>query len=68
MTKVTGKICQIAFKELNIVKISATTFNKNIASQKVLEKNNFDLEGIRKKAIYKNNDFFDEYIYSKIKI
>lgn len=50
MTKVTGKICQIAFKELNIVKISATTFNKNIASQKVLEKNNFDLEGIRKKS------------------
>lgn len=67
MTKATEIICEIAFKDLDIIKISATTFDQNIASQKVLEKNKFSLEGIRKKSIYKNDNFYDEYIYGKIK-
>lgn len=67
MTKVTEEICKLAFEKLEIIKIMATTFDKNIGSRKVLEKNGFKLEGIREKAIYKNEIVYDECIYGKLK-
>lgn len=67
MTKSTEEICKLAFEILGITRIMATTFDKNIASRKVLEKNGFKLEGIREKAIYKNEIVYDECIYGKLK-
>lgn len=67
MTKATEEICKLAFDILGIIRIMATTFDKNIGSRKVLEKNGFKLEGIREKAIYKNGVVYDECIYGKLK-
>lgn len=55
------------FQHLDIVKIYSGIFSFNVASQKVLEKNGFEKEGILKKAIYKNGQFCDEIRYSKLK-
>lgn len=48
------------------VRIYAEVFEKNVASMKVLEKNGFYLESIRKKSIIKNNELMDDYIWVKL--
>lgn len=67
MSRATEEVCKLAFEILGITRIMATTFDKNIGSRKVLEKNGFKLEGIREKAIYKNGIVYDECIYGKVK-
>lgn len=67
MTQATEKICELAFEQLDIIKIMATTFKDNIGSRRVIEKNGFKLEGIREKSIYKNGIIYDECIYGKLK-
>ena len=39
--------------------------NRN--ARRVLEKNGFQLEGILRKAVYKNGVFFDECVYGLLK-
>lgn len=67
MTEAVRQICIIAFKKLDIIRITGLVYEPNIASKKVLEKNGFLLEGIMKKAIIKNNSIHDLYIYGKVK-
>lgn len=66
-TKATQLICEYAFNELQRVKLFACVFGGNEASKKVLEKCGFQLEGICKKAIFKNRKYLDEYRYGKVK-
>jgi hypothetical protein len=39
----------------------------NTASQRVLEKNGFESEGVRKNAVYKDGKFYDLCLYGKLK-
>lgn len=66
-TTATEKICSLAFEKLDIIKICASTFEENLPSRRVLEKNGFKLEGIREKSIFKNGKIFNECMYGKIK-
>ena len=50
-------------KNKEIVRIEAKIFGGNGASARVLEKNNFVLEGIRKNAIFKNGVIADEQVW-----
>jgi len=50
-------------KNKEIVRIEAKIFGGNGASARVLEKNNFVLEGTRKNAIYKNGVLADEQVW-----
>ncbi len=50
-------------KNKEIVRIEAKIFDGNGASARVLEKNNFVLEGIRKNAIFKNGLIADEQVW-----
>lgn len=50
----------------NIVRLYAEVFEHNKASMKVLEKNGFHLESIRKKAVTKNNVIMDDYVWVKL--
>lgn len=50
----------------NVVRLFAHVFENNYASMKVLEKNGFTLESIRKKAIIKNNTIMNDYVYVKL--
>ncbi len=67
MSMAVSQICKLAFAELDIVRISAELFVGNIASAKVLVKNGFCLEGVRKSAIWKNEQFYDLQMYGLLK-
>lgn len=49
MSEAVKQICQLAFTKLGILRITGYVYQPNIASQRVLEKNGFKLEGILKK-------------------
>lgn len=48
------------------VRIYAEVFEQNKASMRVLQKNGFYLEGIRRKAVVKNSVVLDDYIWVKL--
>ena len=65
-TEAVKQICKIAFSELNIIRITGLVYEPNIASRRVLEKNNFVLEGIMKNAVVKNENIYNLCIYGMI--
>ncbi len=67
MTEAVRQICEIAFRELDILRITGLVYEPNVASRKVLEKNGFLLEGIMKDAVVKNGSVFNLCIYGKLK-
>ncbi len=67
VTKAVNLICEEAFKELDIIRITGLVYAPNIASQRVLEKNGFIREGIQKNAVYKNKKIYDLFLYGKLK-
>lgn len=66
-TRAVRLLCDYAFNKLNIEKLFAGVFQGNEGSKKVLEKCGFQLEGIARKAVFKNNKFLDEYRYGKMR-
>ncbi len=58
------KMIQYGFQNLDINRIFASTLETNIASQRVLLKNNFIFEGISRKSAYKDGVFLDEHRFS----
>lgn len=67
MTKAAEQICELAFEKLPITRITGLVFAPNIASRKVLEKNGFELEGIVKQVVCKEENCYDLCIYGKLK-
>lgn len=62
-TEAVKQISRVAFTELNIIRITGLVYEPNIASRKVLEKNNFLLEGVMKNAVVKNDKIYNLCIY-----
>jgi len=60
-----SQICEIAFYELDLKRITGLVYEPNKASRRVLEKNKFVLEGIMKDAVYKNGNTYNLCIYGK---
>jgi RimJ/RimL family protein N-acetyltransferase len=58
------QVVDFAFNTYDINRVFARTFGTNLASQKVLEKNGFILEGRFEKVIIKHNEYLDELIYA----
>ena len=67
MTEAVRRICEIAFSELDIIRITGLVYAPNIASQRVLEKNAFIQEGLQRNAVYKDGKVYDLCIYGKLK-
>lgn len=67
ITKAILEIVDYGFKTFDIVRIYARPFSTNKGSQRALEKSGFILEAKFKKALYKNGEYMDELIYSKLK-
>jgi [ribosomal protein S5]-alanine N-acetyltransferase len=59
-----SQMVDFAFSTYNIDRVFARPFGTNMASQKVLEKNNFILEGKFEKTLIKNGEILDELIYA----
>lgn len=66
-TEAVSKMTAYVFDETETVKICAPVFDPNRASMRVLEKCGFCLEAIRRKAAFKNNEFFDEHVYVRFR-
>jgi len=64
MTRAVQQMLDFAFKTYDITRVFARPFGTNIASQKVLEKAGFRLEGRFEKTLYKNGEFLDELVYA----
>lgn len=60
-------ITRHAFKDLKFNRVFAKVSAKNTASMRVLEKTGFQLEGIGRKASFKNGEWIDEYNYALLR-
>jgi RimJ/RimL family protein N-acetyltransferase len=58
------QIVDYAFYTFEFDRIFARPFGTNLASQKVLGKNNFKLEARFEKTLFKNGEYLDELVYA----
>ncbi|WP_153798190.1 GNAT family N-acetyltransferase [Foetidibacter luteolus] len=53
-------------RQFSVIRVYAEVFENNKASMQVLRNNGFYLEGIRRKAVIKNNVIMDDYVWVKL--
>jgi RimJ/RimL family protein N-acetyltransferase len=61
------ELTQTVFSETDIVRLSAQVFSANLASMRVLEKCDYEFEGILRKGCYKEGQYYDKHIYAKVR-
>lgn len=66
-TEAAKLICDIAFRELSLNRLTAQVYEGNIASRRVLEKCGFTLEGNFKNAVTKGDKVYNLLILGKLK-
>lgn len=66
-TRAVNVFCNYLFSKFNFNRLTANVFEGNIASQKVLTKIGFKLEGIHIDSVYKNHKFINHYVYGILK-
>lgn len=67
VTRAAKEAIEYCFANYDIVRMTSEPFADNIGSRKVLEKCGFELEGIRKKSIFKLGEFHDDCLYAIVK-
>jgi ribosomal-protein-alanine N-acetyltransferase len=67
MTEAVGAYVEYAFAELKLLKLIAHTFEFNVGSARVLEKNGFKLEGHLRKHFIKDGELLDARLYGLLK-
>jgi ribosomal-protein-alanine N-acetyltransferase len=67
MTVVVQRVCQHAFEEFGLAKITAHVFSHNPASARVLEKCGFQEEGFLRKHFLKDGQFLDARLFGLLK-
>jgi RimJ/RimL family protein N-acetyltransferase len=67
MTAVVKQVCQHAFEEFGLVKITAHVFPHNLASARVLEKCGFQEEGFLRKHFLKDGKFMDARLFALLR-
>lgn len=60
-----GLMANYVFENFAINRIVAEVFDYNKASMRVLEKNGFYLESVRRKGILKNDVLYDDFVWVK---
>ena len=63
MTEAVRLILKFAFEDLKLHRVTATLFEENSASRRVLEKTGFKLEGKRRKSRLKFGEWHNELLY-----
>ncbi len=64
MTQAIKEIVSYAFNKLDLVRLYCGVFANNKASQSLLEKSGFQLEGVFRNGVFKNDQLMDEYRYA----
>lgn len=62
------QMIEYVYYYFDIIRLYAEVFETNKSSMRVLEKNGFYLEGVRRKAVFKNGAFIDDYIWVKLRV
>ncbi|MCK9641312.1 MAG: GNAT family N-acetyltransferase [Prolixibacteraceae bacterium] len=65
-TEAVGLLTEYGFGQLDLVRIFTGVFDFNKASQRVLEKSGFKLEGVFEKSVIKNGLIHNEFRYAKL--
>ena len=60
-------MCEFAFARSDLERIQAHVFESNIASCRVLEKVGFKLDGVHRRAVFKNGGFVNERVYGLLR-
>lgn len=58
-------VCDHSFNVIGLTRLFATIYESNYASQKVLLKNGFEIEGIRKNAVMKNGVMMNDVMMAR---
>ncbi len=66
-TQAVSMMCEYGFNNLDINRIIGSVMDFNIGSMRVLEKCDFEKEGVFKQALIKLGKFHDDYRYAKLK-
>ena len=66
-TEAVSKMTDYIFSETKTVRLSAPVYSPNKASMRVLEKCEYTLEAIHRKAVFKNDEFLDEHVFVKFR-
>ena len=66
-TQAVKRMTEYTFEHFDVVRIFAGVFDFNKSSMKVLEKNGYYLESVRKNAVIKKGKIIDDYIWVKLK-
>jgi [ribosomal protein S5]-alanine N-acetyltransferase len=64
ITQAIRQILHFAFASFDIDRVFARPFGTNVASQKVLQKNGFVLEGRFENVLFKKGEYHDELVYA----
>jgi RimJ/RimL family protein N-acetyltransferase len=67
MTKAVKLITEFGFGKMGFKRIYADVLYFNKSSMRVLEKADFQLEGILRKSIKKDNKLIDDYLFAKVR-
>ena len=67
MTAVVQRVCQHAFEEFSLTKITAHVFQHNPASARVLEKCGFQEEGFLRRHFLKDGQFIDARLFALLR-
>lgn len=67
VTKALKTFCNYLFTEDQFNHLTASVFQGNEASMRVVKKAGFKLEGTLRKNVFKENIFLDQYIYGLLK-
>jgi [ribosomal protein S5]-alanine N-acetyltransferase len=67
MTEAVTATLDFAFNDMKIHRVYATTYIKNVRSQKVLERLGFEKEGLLKDFFYFHGKYYSQLLYSLIK-
>lgn len=66
-TEAVRQMTEYAFYYFDLVRLYAEVFEHNKSSMRVLEKNGYYLEGVRRKSVFKNEVLMDDYIWVKLR-
>lgn len=66
-TEAVTAVCDFVFAATRLQRLHAVVFDGNPASDRVLDKCGFVLEGTHRRAIFKNGRFLDCRIYARLK-
>ena len=67
MSEVVPAFVDYCFEKFSLKRIYATTYTRNPASARVLEKSGFILEGVLRNNVIKDEEVLDSLLYAKVK-